>query len=181
MPVKGMHVNSKNEDVVKVGFLYLVTLYLFTTPYRKQVTNAMFNLVETDDIQRYAWGKDLFNNTLNYLKITLSKRTLFDTWHRLLNWTNTAIRVTAAQLEKIDFDQPDMEVRGIQPNEEERGAAYLVGLFESFSSAPIIDDDSDFVDPSVKIRKGFKATNVENPGPIRDCKKSGNLKSQKKH
>ncbi|KAL2524621.1 Uncharacterized protein Adt_09675 [Abeliophyllum distichum] len=174
----------------------------FTIRYRKQVTYVMFNLVETDDIERYAWGKDLFNNTFNYLKIALSKRTydettkkdiftyrlygypiafqiwiyeslpsidgkicqrLFDTWPRFLNWTNTTIRVTAAQLEKIDFDQPDIEVRGIQPNEEERGTVYLVGLFESFSPAPIIDDDSDFVDPPVKIRKSFKATNVENP------------------
>ncbi|KAL2465497.1 Uncharacterized protein Adt_41348 [Abeliophyllum distichum] len=127
---------------------------------RKQVTDAMFNLVESDDVRRYAWGKDLFDNTFNYLKIALSKRTynettkkdiftyrlysyplafqiwiyeslpsldgkiyqmLFYTWLRLLNWTNTATRVTVAQLDKIDFDQPDMEVQGIQLNEEERG------------------------------------------------------------
>ncbi|KAL2518981.1 hypothetical protein Adt_15228 [Abeliophyllum distichum] len=73
-----------------------------------------------------------------------------------------------------------MEVRGIQPNEEEGGAAYLAGLIESVSFAPIIDDNSNFVDPPVKMRKNFNAANVSNLGPIRDCKKSENLKSKKK-
>ncbi|KAL2532950.1 Ulp1 protease family [Abeliophyllum distichum] len=186
---KALPTNMANEDVVKIGILYRTTSFLFTTPYRKQVSDATFSLIEFVEIERLAWGKELFNNTFNYLKTALTKRAydevirkniftyrlygfllafqiwiyesvpsidgeiwkrLYHTWPRLLNWTNPSTRVTAIQLEKLVFDLPDLEIRGIQPNEDEMGASYLAGFFQSYRADPDIDDDNDFVDPPVR-------------------------------
>ncbi|KAL2466405.1 DUF1985 domain-containing protein [Abeliophyllum distichum] len=74
-----MPANSADEDVVKIGMLYLITSFLFTTPYKKQVTDATFNLIESEDIETYVWQKELFKNTFSYLKITMTKRTYDET------------------------------------------------------------------------------------------------------
>ncbi|KAL2512535.1 DUF1985 domain-containing protein [Abeliophyllum distichum] len=74
-----MSVTSTDEDVVKIGMLYLITSFLFTTPYKKQVTDATFSLIESEDIETYAWEKDFFKNTFSYLKIAMTKRTYDET------------------------------------------------------------------------------------------------------
>ncbi|KAL2512982.1 Uncharacterized protein Adt_18582 [Abeliophyllum distichum] len=194
---KSMPMNSADGDVVKIGMLYLITSFLFTTPYKKQVTDATFSLIESEDLETYAWGKELFKNTFSYLKIATTKRTydettkkdiftyrlygfplafqiwiyeslpsidekickrLEHTWPRILNWTNFATCVTAGQLERINFDLADMEIRRIEPDEEERGAPYLAGIFWSNRAGPnLVDvDDDDFVDPPVRLRKSLK-------------------------
>ncbi|KAL2533777.1 Uncharacterized protein Adt_07128 [Abeliophyllum distichum] len=76
---KSMPANSTDGDVVKIGMLYLITSFLFTTPYKKQVTDATFSLIESEDLETYVWGKELFKNTFNYLKIATTKRTYDET------------------------------------------------------------------------------------------------------
>ncbi|KAL2517000.1 DUF1985 domain-containing protein [Abeliophyllum distichum] len=205
-----MPVNSADEDVVKIGMLYLITSFLFTTPYKKLVTEAMFSLIESEDIETYAWGKELFKNTFSYLKIAMTKRTYDETmkkeiftyrlygfplafqtwiyeslpcmdgkickrldynWPRILNWTNSATHVTAAELETLDL--PDLEIRGIEPDEEERCASYLTGLYQINRAAPDIEDvdDDDFVDPPVRLKKSLKIDQ------LRACNESKNAKN----
>ncbi|KAL2517660.1 Uncharacterized protein Adt_13907 [Abeliophyllum distichum] len=205
-----MPVNSADEDVVKIGMLYLITSFLFTTPYKKLVTEATFSLIESEDIETYAWGKELFKNTFSYLKIAMTKRTYDETmkkeiftyrlygfplafqtwiyeslpcmdgkickrldynWPRILNWTNSATRVTVAELETLDL--PDLEIRGIEPDEEERCASYLTGLYQINRAAPDIEDvdDDDFVDPSVRLKKSLKTDQ------LRACNESKNAKN----
>ncbi|KAL2533731.1 Uncharacterized protein Adt_07082 [Abeliophyllum distichum] len=76
---KSMPTNSTDGDVVKIGMFYLITSFLFTTPYKKQVTDATFSLIESEDLETYAWGKELFKNTFSYLKIAMTKRTYDET------------------------------------------------------------------------------------------------------
>ncbi|KAL2474417.1 DUF1985 domain-containing protein [Abeliophyllum distichum] len=74
-----MPANSADEDVAKIRMLYLITSFLFTTPYKKQVTDATFSLIESVDIETYMWEKELFKNTFSYLKIAMPKHTYDET------------------------------------------------------------------------------------------------------
>ncbi|KAL2480398.1 hypothetical protein Adt_33364 [Abeliophyllum distichum] len=54
-----------------------------------------------------------------------------------------------------------MEVNGMQPNEEERGASYLAGLFGCARPSATHDDDSDFVDtPPPNRNVGLKELRI---------------------
>ncbi|KAL2486438.1 hypothetical protein Adt_31194 [Abeliophyllum distichum] len=66
-----------------------------------------------------------------------------------------------------------LEIRGIEPNEEERRASYFSGLFQINRAAPNIEDvdDNDFVDPPIRLRKTL------NPDPFRACNESKNAKN----
>ncbi|KAL2499110.1 Uncharacterized protein Adt_24660 [Abeliophyllum distichum] len=66
-----------------------------------------------------------------------------------------------------------LEIRRIEPDEEERGASYLTGLFQTNRAAPNLEDvdDDDFVDPLVRLRKILKTN------PLRACNESKNTKN----
>ncbi|KAL2467380.1 Ubiquitin-like protease domain-containing protein [Abeliophyllum distichum] len=67
--------NSTNdEDVVKLGILYLLSSYLFTTTYAKQVSDSTMRLVDLDESDSFPWGKELFNTTFTYLKSALNTK-----------------------------------------------------------------------------------------------------------
>ncbi|KAL2454134.1 DUF1985 domain-containing protein [Abeliophyllum distichum] len=67
--------NSTNdEDVVKLGILYLPSSYLFTTTYAKQVSDSTMRLVDLDESDSFPWGKELFNTTFTYLKFALNTK-----------------------------------------------------------------------------------------------------------
>ncbi|KAL2498103.1 Uncharacterized protein Adt_23653 [Abeliophyllum distichum] len=63
-----------------------------------------------------------------------------------------------------------MEIRRIEPDEEERGAPYLAGIFRTNRAGPNLEDvdDGDFVDPPVTLRKSLKID------PLRACNESKN-------
>ncbi|KAL2505085.1 Uncharacterized protein Adt_20706 [Abeliophyllum distichum] len=177
---KSLLVNSADEDVVKIRILYLITSFLFTTPYKKQVTDATFSLVEYVDIETYAWEKELFKNTFSYVKIAMTKRTYDETTkndiftyrlYRFLLSFQIWIYESVPSIDKKKIQK--LEIQGIKPNEEERGATYLSRLFQINRVVENIDDvdDDDFVDPLVRLHKSF------NPDPFRGCNESKSAKN----
>lgn len=64
-----------DHDVVRLGILYLITSYLFSTSYKKVVEHYLFALVEDfDAMGMFPWGKDLFEMSMKSLKEGLGRR-----------------------------------------------------------------------------------------------------------
>jgi hypothetical protein len=63
------------HDVVRLGILYLITSYLFSTSYKKAVDNYLFALVEDFELlEMFPWGKELFEMSIKSLKEGLGRR-----------------------------------------------------------------------------------------------------------
>jgi hypothetical protein len=64
-----------DHDVVRIGILYLITSYLFSTSYKRVVDNFLFALVDDfDRMEMFPFGKELFQMSLKSLKEGLGHR-----------------------------------------------------------------------------------------------------------
>lgn len=189
--VKEVFVNMKDandQDVVRIGVLYLITSFLFTTSYKKLVDDSLMALVDSDEMETFAWGKELYRITLSSLKSALRNKSLtvkggkkaseayrlngfplvFQLWiyetipslegkfctkvnalhPRILNWRSKG-RVTSSKLNENVFDIMRLEVNVVEPNDDEKEKAYMVGLIDKGRRVL----DSDFEDPKVRASK----------------------------
>lgn len=64
------------KNVVKIGVLYLITSFLFTTSYKKLVDDSLMALVDSDEMETFAWGEELYRITLSSLKSALRNKSL---------------------------------------------------------------------------------------------------------
>ncbi|KAL2454055.1 DUF1985 domain-containing protein [Abeliophyllum distichum] len=139
--------DSRDEDVVKSGILYLITPYLFTAPYKKQIalTKSTYDEGIKKDIFMYRlYGFSLAFQIWIYEVVPsidgkICSR-LHQTWPRLLNWTNTSMRV---MVEKINFDLPDASFVHSYPNDSTRGIPDVVHIADAQSHVRNIDKDDD--------------------------------------
>lgn len=67
-------INTVDKDVVDMGLVYLITSFLFGTSYHKGVDDSFFCLVESEDMNNFPWGKEIFSVTLSSLKNAFNKR-----------------------------------------------------------------------------------------------------------
>ncbi|KAL2498171.1 Ulp1 protease family [Abeliophyllum distichum] len=65
--------NTKDKEVVKIGILLLISPYLFTTPYPKQVPENLMSIIDSFDLDKFPWGQELFTMTFSHVKVALSK------------------------------------------------------------------------------------------------------------
>ncbi|XP_050209875.1 uncharacterized protein LOC126660423 [Mercurialis annua] len=63
-----------NEDAVKLAILYFIELFLYNNRSKKLVGNGTFYLVDSGLFEEFAWGKDLFDCTVEYLKSRLKSQ-----------------------------------------------------------------------------------------------------------
>ncbi|KAL2479856.1 Uncharacterized protein Adt_32822 [Abeliophyllum distichum] len=63
-------------DVVKLGCLLLLTSVMFTTAYKRSVEEWMMVMVDSEEMNTFAWGKKLFKFTLSSLKSCLKNKSL---------------------------------------------------------------------------------------------------------
>ncbi|KAL2502778.1 Uncharacterized protein Fot_36626 [Forsythia ovata] len=78
-----------------------------------------------------------------------------------------------SKIKKPPVYEAQLEIRVIDPDEEERRASYMSGLFQYNRAAPNIEDvdDGHFVYPPVRLQKTL------NPDPFRACNESKNAKN----
>ncbi|CAH9133725.1 unnamed protein product, partial [Cuscuta epithymum] len=57
-----------DEDAVKIAILYVIGLFLFTSPKEKFIRESYVAVVNAGLWELYPWGKDLFDITLQNLK-----------------------------------------------------------------------------------------------------------------
>ncbi|CAA3002687.1 Hypothetical predicted protein [Olea europaea subsp. europaea] len=145
-----------DDDVAKMGALYFLTAYLFPRDYKKVVDNYLFAPVEDfDAMNRFPWGKLLFDITLDSLKDGLSRRTphyrlrcmlvAFQVWiyetflsldgivvtrtskthPRIMNWMVDE-QPSAAKLEGADcFANVDIVICDLEPSKTEMAMSYM--------------------------------------------------------
>jgi hypothetical protein len=133
-----------DNDIAMMGILYFITAYLFPRDYKKVVDHYLFVLVEDfSALNRFPWGKLLFDITLGALRDGLSRRTThyrlrgmllaFQVWiyetfpsldgivvtrisrmyPRIKNWT-TQEQPSATKLEGTDcFTNPNVNLQSI--------------------------------------------------------------------
>ncbi|KAL2532712.1 DUF1985 domain-containing protein [Abeliophyllum distichum] len=65
-----------DREVFKCGLLLLLTNLFFTTAYKRSVEDSLMVLVDSDDMNTFAWGKDLFKFTLASLRSGLRNKYL---------------------------------------------------------------------------------------------------------
>ncbi|KAL2486326.1 DUF1985 domain-containing protein [Abeliophyllum distichum] len=56
-----------DRDVVKFGIFLLLTNLFFITAYKRSVEESLMVLVDCEDMNSYAWSKELFKFTLSSL------------------------------------------------------------------------------------------------------------------
>ncbi|KAL2492296.1 DUF1985 domain-containing protein [Abeliophyllum distichum] len=66
--------DTVDKDMVDVGIIYLISLFLFATSYHKCVDDSIFRLVESGEMESFPWEKELYSLTLMSLKGAFSKR-----------------------------------------------------------------------------------------------------------
>lgn len=71
---KNLPIDTEDKDLVDIGVIYLITTFLFGTSYHKGVEDSIFGLVESDDMNSFPWGKELYSNTLSSLKNAFNQR-----------------------------------------------------------------------------------------------------------
>ncbi|CAA2998072.1 Hypothetical predicted protein [Olea europaea subsp. europaea] len=128
-----------DDDVARMGALYFLAAYLFPRDYKKVVDNYLFALVENfDAMNRFPWGKLLFDTTLGSLKDGLSRRTPYyrlqdgiivtrtsKTHPRIMNWMVDE-QPFATKLEGADcFTNVDIVIYGVEPSETEMAMPYM--------------------------------------------------------
>ncbi|KAL2541717.1 DUF1985 domain-containing protein [Abeliophyllum distichum] len=65
-----------DREVFKCCLLLLLTNLFFTTAYKRSVEDSLMVLVDSDDMNTFAWGKDLFKFTLSSLISGLRNKSL---------------------------------------------------------------------------------------------------------
>ncbi|CAA2967216.1 Hypothetical predicted protein [Olea europaea subsp. europaea] len=96
---------TSDEDVVRLGALYLISNFLYTTTSANVVPHEYFRIFESPYMDTFPWGNELFQIT--YIDDS---------------------RVFAAYLDKILFEVVEVEVVKVQPTNEEQMAACYKGL-----------------------------------------------------
>ncbi|XP_050233466.1 uncharacterized protein LOC126681955 [Mercurialis annua] len=59
---------DSDENAVKLAVLYFIELFLYNNKSERLVLNATFYLVDSGLFEQFAWGKDLFDCTIEFLK-----------------------------------------------------------------------------------------------------------------
>ncbi|CAI9769399.1 unnamed protein product [Fraxinus pennsylvanica] len=65
--------STSDEDVVKLGAVYLISSFMYITTSANVVPHEYFRIVESPHMDTYPWGKELFQITYMYLKLALAK------------------------------------------------------------------------------------------------------------
>ncbi|CAA2957826.1 Hypothetical predicted protein [Olea europaea subsp. europaea] len=64
---------TSDKDVVRLGALYLISSFPYTTTSANVVPHEYFQISESPYMDTFSWGKELFQITYMYLKLALAK------------------------------------------------------------------------------------------------------------
>ncbi|KAL2542463.1 DUF1985 domain-containing protein [Abeliophyllum distichum] len=68
--------NNSDRDVSNNGILYLITSLMLTKSYKRSVEDSLVVIVDSDERNTYAWGKELFRTTISLLKSALKNKSI---------------------------------------------------------------------------------------------------------
>ncbi|KAL2534267.1 DUF1985 domain-containing protein [Abeliophyllum distichum] len=77
--VTGLLCNSallSDKDVVSLASLFILASLMFKTLYKRSVEESLMVLVESKEMNTYAWGKELFAFTISSLRASLKNKSL---------------------------------------------------------------------------------------------------------
>ncbi|KAL2532769.1 DUF1985 domain-containing protein [Abeliophyllum distichum] len=65
-----------DRDVISLASLFVLTSLMFTTSYKRSVEESLMVLVESKEMNTYAWGNELFGFTISSLRSDLKNKSL---------------------------------------------------------------------------------------------------------